>query len=607
MVNNIDVLLRLINGRRFASGMAGAAASVQGFKSSVEGAATASSGLRSAAFGAEGALYAVGAASRAATVAAGATMAAFTGLGIQFAATMESNVLAFDHFAGGAEQAKVLTQDLFTIAEETPFAFTDITMAARKFLAFGYTVQETKDLLETLGDTLALTGGGTLEIQRLTKAFGDIRAKGRLMQQELNQLTSVGINPYEMLEKGGLKLTKEQMKNVGRAFIPAEKAILALKSGLDQTFGGGRQAYLKTFSGQWQRLKDNISQAAGNAVVSSGIFNGLVKAIKSLNKWIDNNGDTINRVYKGAVKIIGGVLVGAFKLAKGIFEQLYDAFEPAAPFFENVLIPLIKGFAVGLGVTLVGAFRIVTTVIKFFATILGRLGEILKPFKPVFFAIGAALSMLVGWVVRAISWLGKFGGVFRVVAGAIRFLMTPLRALWKFFGPLRTAMATAITGMIDIAHRFGDVLGGVFKTIKKGLEWIIDKINWVLDKAKPLQDIVGFAVPGGDTGLFSDNGILGVGGVPFIASGGTITEGGMAVVGERGPELVKLPTGSQVINHMNTARVKRNNPKPGFGGDRTSGPAFDSVNVTVVSPIHIDRRKIGEAVGTYVAERKARR
>lgn len=78
---------------------------------------------------------------------------------------------------------------------------------------------------------------------------------------------------------------------------------------------------------------------------------------------------------------------------------------------------------------------------------------------------------------------------------------------------------------------------------------------------------------------------VGFSAVPGLAEGGRIRSPGLALVGERGPELLRLPRGAQV------------EPLPagaGFGG-------------TVVTKVYLDRRQIAEAVGAEFAGRQARR
>lgn len=57
--------------------------------------------------------------------------------------------------------------------------------------------------------------------------------------------------------------------------------------------------------------------------------------------------------------------------------------------------------------------------------------------------------------------------------------------------------------------------------------------------------------------------------IPFLATGGTMHSAGLAVVGERGPELVQLPAGARVYNNADTNRLMN------------SGLGAQSVNVYV--------------------------
>lgn len=607
MVNSIDVLLRLLNQRRFAAGMATSAASVRGFKESVEDASSASSGLSRASFAAEGALYGVGMAARSGAAAVTAAMAAFTGLGVAFNSTLEQNTLAFEKFTGGVEQSKTFTKDLFEIASQTPFAFTDITTAARRFLAFGFSVQETTEMLEVMGDTLAYTGGGTDEILRMSKAFGDIRAKGKLMQQELMQLANLNIPFRDIMSLGGLELTEKQWNNVGRANISANRALEAFQKGLRSFYGGGAAKYMETFAGQWQRLKDNVSLAAGIATESTGVFGFMKGVLEDVNKWVEANGDTINKTYRTVGRIILGAVVGAFEFLKRVIKDVITAFKPMVPFFENVIFPMLKGLAAGLIPTLVGAWKILIGVVWLFSTALGTLGSFLEPLKPLAFGVGMALSFFGSWILKAINLVGKLGFVFSGLARVIKAMTWPLQQLAKAWGPVKSVAVAFFVGVGSIAEQFGEKIGGVFDWLGEKIKWLINKIKWVLEKAQPLKDAFEWVAPGGGGGIFG----TGVGpNVNFpgdkigLSTGGYISSGGMALVGERGPELVSLPTGSEVINNMATARVSRRNQ---LRTDLGSKPSFEKINIEVRSPIYVDRRQIGEAVGTYVAERKARR
>lgn len=109
------------------------------------------------------------------------------------------------------------------------------------------------------------------------------------------------------------------------------------------------------------------------------------------------------------------------------------------------------------------------------------------------------------------------------------------------------------------ANELGDQIGAVFRTGK--FEWKDLVTTMLADIAKlatqqmitrPLAGLFSSIVGG----LFGGGGGLGrvgsfsIGGTPIYGDGTDFHPGGMAIVGDRGPELVNLPRGSQVVpNH----------------------------------------------------------
>lgn len=629
--DNIDIILRLLNGRRFQAQLRSAGRSVDSLGNSLGSAAQQSSGLTQATNLAQGSLFGLAAAGRVAALGLGAATAATVTLGVKFNATMESNSIAFEQFAGGVEGSKRLTKDLFDIASKTPFSFEDITTAARRFLAFGYTVEDTKGLLKDMGDTLAFTGGGTDEILRVTKAFGDIQARGRLFQQEINQLTNAGIPAVRILTEE-LSLSQEQLRNIGKAGISSEDAIAALRRGMQKTFAGGQEKYLATFNGQLQRLKDNLSFAAGEATESS-VFEPLKKALKGLNDVIDDP-KKVNKfkgAFEGFVKVVGGVFAGAFLVAKTMFISLLDALKPAQPFLENVLLPLLKGFAGVIIGGLVAAFVLFIGALKIFTTILGGIGsafgwvdEHLFPLKAVLTGIGIVLGYVFG--PGLLSMLGKASKGVSTVGGVVAGLGTPFKIAVKSIRGMGGAFGWVlrkISGFLTKIPVIGVTLGNAF--LKLGVKvgnflflGIKGTLVKILSTAGALVAGVGDSIrtflnektPFGDT---VDIGITSFK-IPALATGGYIQSGGMALVGERGPEVVTLPRGAQVWptgtgpTPAATAPMRPAAPlRAASGVVGQPAPMFEGTSITVESPIYIDRRQIGKAVGDYVAERKARR
>jgi hypothetical protein len=114
-----------------------------------------------------------------------------------------------------------------------------------------------------------------------------------------------------------------------------------------------------------------------------------------------------------------------------------------------------------------------------------------------------------------------------------------------------------VNASIEQSKQIGSSFGGILKGLVNGTtDWkdaTISAIQAILQYSNQMN------IAGGGRGIFGggffQSLIGGLIGIPGFANGTGAAPGGLALVGERGPELVNLPRGSQVIpNHkMNAA------------------------------------------------------
>lgn len=268
MADDVSIRLKLIGAGLFKKDADGASRAIGGVGDSARRAGRSARQAEGSFSRARGQMRQFGQSSlgaQAGVAGVGAGLGAFTKIGVGFNASMESNTVAFTNFLGSTEASKKFLDELYTTAANTPFEFPELVAASRKFLAFGYSAQETKDILTTVGDTVAGLGGGAEEIGRLTAAFGQIKAKGKVQTEEVLQLAELGVPAFKILEKQ-LGLTSDALQDqLADGAIKSDAAIRALKAGLDDTFGGSSAAQAKTFTGQMSTLKDNFNQLLGQA------------------------------------------------------------------------------------------------------------------------------------------------------------------------------------------------------------------------------------------------------------------------------------------------------------------------------------------------------
>jgi phage-related protein len=109
----------------------------------------------------------------------------------------------------------------------------------------------------------------------------------------------------------------------------------------------------------------------------------------------------------------------------------------------------------------------------------------------------------------------------------------------------------------QVKSKFRDVVSGISNSvtnisnsIKDGFRKAIDYVNNLISKWNPLNKV---------SGLVSGIANALKGKIPGFANGVRNFSGGLAVVGERGPELVNLPKGSDVFTNEESRRMTAGN------------------------------------------------
>ena len=247
---------------------------------------------------------------------------------LNYNSNMEDSEAAFEVFLGNTKLATQYLSELKRIAADTPFDLPGVTDAGKKLLAFGFDAQTSLSMLRTIGDTAAGLGIGREGVGRITLALGQIKAKGRVMGDELLQLTEAGIPAYTILAEK-LHLTADQVKNIGNQGIDADTAIKALTEGMDERFHGMAKKLSDRMHGLVSTIKDNLASIGGYAFnpLFSALENGLTKvrdftdqfsnAINGLGSNLDEN--------SGALRFVASLQVGIQK-AVDLFTDLTKEF-----------------------------------------------------------------------------------------------------------------------------------------------------------------------------------------------------------------------------------------------------------------------------------------
>ena len=222
-------------------------------------------------------------------------------------------------------------------------------------------------------------------------------------------------------------------------------------------------------------------------------------------------------------------------------------------------------------------------------------------------------SLVLDNVMLIFSMIGALlsGDIYTFLDYALEFVDNLLMIAWDILivilkGLLALAIATFYTGL-DLIHKFltdEQFRSTVFKIAKKALfiflaayvvkQIMIQMLTVVAIYALPALVILGltallFAVVKKLGDIIKDTFKL-----DFFANGG-VSGGGMAVVGEKGPELVNLPKG---------ARVHNNNESKKMGGGVVNNNVSVTINAKDTSDAEL--RRIAEKIGNLISSKMNR-
>ena len=276
---------------------------------------------------------------------------------LQTSAQLEQTAISFEVFTGSALVAKNMLSDLKEQALKSPMQFQDITKGAQTLLGYGLTAQQVIPITKMLGD---ISGGNADKFQRLSLAFGQVNAAGRLMGQEARQMINAGFNPLQAIsDKTGVSmavLTKRMhdgqisVKDVGDAFTYATSE--------GGRFFGMADRQSQTLQGQFNKLSESTTFAMAEIGTSISENLQLGDVITHLAVIIDqlknsfvglnaetNNSSEFNRLLKGVLDVLGitiDLTIKAWGLLTLGLGELLKLSTPVISFFDRLDASIIE-------------------------------------------------------------------------------------------------------------------------------------------------------------------------------------------------------------------------------------------------------------------------
>lgn len=258
-----------------------------------------------------------------------------------------------------------------------------------------------------------------------------------------------------------------------------------------------------------------------NIVTSVG--NVISEILNLISSKMQESGITIEGIINGLRAVMQGVFVflqGLWtSVGQPIFDLITSAIGVVASYFASRM-PEISAF-----------------VSKAFKDIQAFWTNNLQP----------CLSAIANFLNNTLSPIFKF--VFNnVIAPAVDSAFRTIKNLWdSFLKPVLTGITTFLTGVFTgnfkqafsgIVSAVKGVFGGIVSVVKAPLNSVIGIVNKFIGGLNKLK-IPDWVPEVGGKGINISK-------IPLLAKGGNVIEGGKAIVGEAGAELIDLPAGARV-------------------------------------------------------------
>jgi tape measure domain-containing protein len=182
-----------------------------------------------------------------------------------FNGQMEQSRIAWTTMLKSADAADVMLRELQRFAAGTPFEFPELEASSKRLLAMGFAAKDIIPIMTDIGNASAALGGGTEGVNRIVTALGQMRAKGKVSAEEMNQLAEMGVPAWQMLADATGKPIPVLMELAKQGEVTANTMISAFRRYSAENWGGMMDQQSRTFLGALSTIRDNVTQTAAGA------------------------------------------------------------------------------------------------------------------------------------------------------------------------------------------------------------------------------------------------------------------------------------------------------------------------------------------------------
>ncbi|VEI53840.1 tape measure protein [Capnocytophaga sputigena] len=209
--------------------------------------------------------------------------------------------ISFGTMLKSKEKANALMAQMTDLAAKTPFGLEEVSEGAKKLLAFQVPAEEVTETLRRMGDVASGLG---VPMGQLIHVYGQVKAQGKLMTNDLYQFMNAGIPIIAELSKvvGKSETEIKDMVSAGKIGFTEIQAVIKNMTNEGGLFYNLMAEQSKSLGGQISNLKDNFDQMLNEIGKSSeGLVSGAIKGVS----FLVENYETIGKLIAGLIVSYG--------------------------------------------------------------------------------------------------------------------------------------------------------------------------------------------------------------------------------------------------------------------------------------------------------------
>lgn len=209
--------------------------------------------------------------------------------------------IAFGTMLKSKEKANELMAQMTDLAAKTPFGLQEVSEGAKRLLAFQVPAEEVTETLRRMGDVAAGLG---VPMGQLIHVYGQVKAQGKLMTNDLYQFMNAGIPIIAELSKvvGKSESEIKDMVSAGKIGFAEVQAVIKGMTDEGGLFYNLMAEQSKTLSGQLSNLEDNFAQVLNEiGKATEGIASGAISSVA----FLVENYQTLGKVIAGLIATYG--------------------------------------------------------------------------------------------------------------------------------------------------------------------------------------------------------------------------------------------------------------------------------------------------------------